>query len=622
MPTKTPSLRGWPLALASFTCLLGFGLAVADLEHRSMWYDEWLSWNWSQMNPVVMARDTADAGGHPPTYYAFLWAWTRLTGTQHLGMMRYSSALFGVLAVALTYRLGVLWFTDRRAALFAALFVATSSTFIYYMRELRMYTLMVLLVVASWWAFTRFVRGKPHGGLLYGLLLALMAYTWYFTGFVALLQLVVLLVWYPRQVPRLLGVYGAVALAVAPWLPSMLNQIRNDAQYADYGLELPFVGLVGKGAATYRTTWGVFEDFLYQYSNEQPFLVFGLLALGVVIGAARWRERLWWALLVWLLGVPLIFFLGNFITPLYNPRYLLMLVPAMGLTVGLGLADLPGRYQAAFAAGLLLFGVWTYPAAFERPLVPHNDLLGTIAADFTPGDRIWYNLDEGARGSSLFAGPSYYLQLRYTDLQTSDFVWDAPNDFNDPQQVPRVWDVRSIYSEPPATTQAALVEGRALVRTWRFDEYRLRLFAAPPPEPVATFADLLAVRYTPLDLPVRREDTLTLDLWWDVLAAPPLDYSYALHLRPAAGGETAAQQDAALTTTERDPRPTSTWTPGTAPYHMQAAFTVPPGLPAGDYALWLAVYHFQDAPGGLAVTGADVPQQGAFVRVGAVRVAR
>mgnify|MGYP001804240064 CR=1 FL=1 len=62
------------------------------------------------------------------------------------------------------------------------------------------------------------------------------------------------------------------------------------------------MGLVGKGAATYSTTLEGFVDFLYQYSNAQPWLVFGLVALGVVISVRYWRQRMWWALLVWLVG--------------------------------------------------------------------------------------------------------------------------------------------------------------------------------------------------------------------------------------------------------------------------------------------------------------------------------
>ncbi|MEO0560581.1 MAG: glycosyltransferase family 39 protein [Chloroflexota bacterium] len=609
------------IGLAVLMCLLGFGLATVGLEARSMWYDEWLSWEASQKaSPLVIAADAPTMSGHPPTYYSILWIWTRLTGTQDLGLMRYTSALFGVLTIALTYRLGVLWFQDARVGLVAALFVATSSTFLYYMRELRMYTLTVLLVTASWWALHRFVHGRRGGALQYFLLLTIMAYTYYFTGFVAALQLVVVLLFYRHRLTRLLLVYAGALIVIAPWLPALVTQIRLDAEYATYGLELPLIGVVAKGAATSGTNWGAFIEFLHTYSNNQPHVIISLLVVGVFVSLRQYRDPMWWAALIWMVGVPAIFFLGNLVTPLYNVRYPLMMIPAMGLVIGFGVTSLPAVHQGAFLGVFLVFGLLTYTDAFEPPVTPHDDLLGTVSVGFQPGDEIWYNIETGARGSSLFASPSYYLQTRYTELTEDDFVWDAPNDFSDPDRVPRVWDVRSVFNPLPPDAEAEIMDGRALSQVVRHDSYEVRLYEAPPGDGVAVFNDQLTLHHH-ADAPwTVADDVLTVDLWWVTQSQPALDYSYALHLRPISETQTVAQADAALVTVDDTPHFTSTWAADEGPYFTRPTLRLPSEITPGAYEVWLTVYHFQTSPQGLNLALADdaAERDGNFVGLGTV----
>ncbi len=64
-------------------------------------------------------------------------------------VLRLSSAIPAVLAVAFCYRVGCDWFRSRWVGLTAAVFLATTGIFVYYARELRMYTLLVLLALAT-----------------------------------------------------------------------------------------------------------------------------------------------------------------------------------------------------------------------------------------------------------------------------------------------------------------------------------------------------------------------------------------------------------------------------------------------------------------------------------------
>lgn len=616
--------------LAVLICLLAFGLAVYDLEFRSMWYDEWLSWQWSQMNPVTMTTDTANHGGHPPTYYAVLWLWTRLTMTEQLSAMRLSSVLFGVMTVALTYRLTLEWFRSQPVALVAATVTTTSSLFVYFMRELRMYTLMVLLVTLSWWAFERFVHGKKHGALLYTLTLATMAYTYYFTGFIALLQFGLILLFYRGRLPRLLVSYAVVLLVLLPWLPSFIGQVQNDAQYAEYGLELPGIGVVAKGAATQGTNMDSVRSFIRRYTNDQPYLVIGMLAVGAVIGGAHtWHaprtRKLYVAAVLWFAGTIAIFFGGNLITPLYNPRYLIMMIPALGILIGLGFVGLPRRYQWLFGVWLVIFGVFTHTQGFFGLRTPHNELLGTVAADFQPGDRIWYNLEAGAMGSSLYDAPEYYLSVKYTGLQEEDFVWNARAELENPAEVPRIWDVRDIYTPLPDEVHADMLNERRVTERHVIGEYRVTLYETPPETEPARFGDVFAVQAAPPP-PTAFEpgDTLHTTLWVDLIQPPVLDYSMGLHLRTP-GGELVAQQDMPLVYTDpfddQVQLPTSQWQPAAAPYVLHPEFAFPADLPAGRYALWLTLYHWQESPDGLPLQAPEhVTSDGNFIRLAQVTV--
>src|SRR5262245_60266280 len=139
-------MRWRSLLPAISVCLLAWILFTTHLDGESMWYDEWYSWaTGSQGDVFQIVRHTAETV-HPPFYYFWLYSWMRFTDSQSLFMMRLSSVIPAVLAVALCYRAVLDWFKSYHAALAAAAFMATCGIFVYFARELRMYPLMVLLV--------------------------------------------------------------------------------------------------------------------------------------------------------------------------------------------------------------------------------------------------------------------------------------------------------------------------------------------------------------------------------------------------------------------------------------------------------------------------------------------
>lgn len=599
---KTTHL-GWILAAAA-ACWLGWMMFVTNLDAESIWYDEWITWNVSRQGPAAMVDSLMTQ--HPPVYYLWVWSWMQWTQSDDVFVMRLTAVIPAVLAVALCYRVGVAWLHSRWAGLAAAVFLATSGIFVYYARELRMYTLVVLLVLASWWFLVRYLNG--HGGSLknYAALVGLMAYTYFFTAFMVLMHALAVLIFAPRKALRVGMAYGVALLAFLPWLPTFYTQLVLESSRAGRGETLTLSN-IGKFAATEPTNWPNIQEFILKYTAEEPAFVILLLTTAIAMGLMYLRRPL--TMLVLWLATAALFFTVNLITPVYNLRYPLMIMPALALLVGLAVDRLPARGWMIVVIGSV--GIATHTGGFLLPKAPHRELMQTVADQYLPGDRIWYNVEPG-RGSTLDLEREYYLQHTVPTLSSEFFVWDAPNDF-----APRVWDVRPYWIEMPADVRQALLAERVLVEEYTFGAYFVRLYEAAPDTPEITLGDTLALKVTPLEADeFRAGEPVNLKVWWRALEPIPLDYSYGLYLRNEAGA-VVAQVDGGLML---DNRPTSQWPPSEQSALAQLDLTLPANLPPGEYGVWLAVYYWED-PQPIPVNAPeDVPVDAGVVRVAAITV--
>ncbi len=135
--------------------LIAFALRAYHLDYQSLWSDEGISLVRADL-PLgeMLARMPVE---HVPGYFIFLRGWIALVGTQDFAL-RYLSLLPSVWAVALIYRLAV-DLGSRRAALMAALLLATNSFQVWYAQEARMYSWLLatgmLSTLACWRLFTR-----------------------------------------------------------------------------------------------------------------------------------------------------------------------------------------------------------------------------------------------------------------------------------------------------------------------------------------------------------------------------------------------------------------------------------------------------------------------------------
>ncbi len=607
--------------------LLAWTMFTVHLGYESMWTDEWFSWMYSIMGPIKLVTQTAN-DVHPPFYYQVLWAWDTFTGSQNLFMMRLTAAFPSLLTVAVVYRLGYEWFRSRWAGIGAAVFLATSGFFIYYARELRMYALMVLLAVLSWWLLTHWLHGRKRSLWGYAACVGLMVYTYYFSVFVLFAQVIIVAWFYRRKLFGLFKAYAVALIAFAPWIPTLLSQMFYERARTGN----PNAAPLGKFAATSPTNLTTISQFVGHYTADQPAFVLLLivLALGLGWNAAGKETRRWLiAAALWLGLTAALMFGLNLEFPIYNPRYLLTIMPGLALLVGVTIYSLSQQRRVGVAAALIgvvaVSGVMSHAAAFLPPKTPHQDMLRTISAEFRPGDRIWYNFSYGGLGSSIKEEVAYHLKFDAPNITSDDFVWDAPNDYADPAKVPRVWDVRPYWIPIPDKAKAPLVSDRALAEDYVFGAYEVRLYEAPPTnEPTIQIGDVFKLLPGGVQMDQYQAGAkVMVNSWWQTTRLPPLDYSYVLYLKPKGGDQVLAQNDAGLLAAA-DTTPTSQWTPD-QPYRLtQQSITLPENLAPGTYDLWLGVYFWQNPQRLPAQTAGATPisADGASVQIGQVTVVK
>lgn len=140
-------------------------IAAVGTNADSIWYDEYLSFYYSgALNdgpstiPGTIDRVLHRSKGQVPFYYIVLSVWGNIAGWS-VFTARVLSLSFGLLAVAWTYRLGADLHSSR-AGFYAALLLAGSAFFIYYLHEIRGYSLLVLELLIVLALYLRILRGR------------------------------------------------------------------------------------------------------------------------------------------------------------------------------------------------------------------------------------------------------------------------------------------------------------------------------------------------------------------------------------------------------------------------------------------------------------------------------
>jgi hypothetical protein len=377
--------RRLPLIPLVLLLLAATAVRLYHIQTQSIWFDE--GWSaYAAVQPTLLDAWNADAT-NPPLYYVLLNIAARGFGTSELAL-RFFSTLWGLLAVALSYRLGRDLFGAR-----AGVWGATIATFLpllwWASQEARMYTLLACLVLICALAWHRLRIGRTAwAALLLGELALLYAHN---TGPVVVIWLnaVTLVGWIidaltPRR-PSKLHLQGGTRdrfhPAIVPWI---LGQVVVGGLWLPYFLSR-FVLLSEANAAVssaptlsldfFARLWGA----LWIAPWERLTAPLGLAALiaGVpLLAISLWRGRAnggWLALHAALLAFGVVIgliFLGNE----FHGRYLVMAAPLVAVLLGVGTAAL----RPAALCALLLAGLVELLGFHQLNFFPRDDARGMV----------------------------------------------------------------------------------------------------------------------------------------------------------------------------------------------------------------------------------------------------
>lgn len=348
---------------------LAVGLAI-----NSFWQDELFSMNLAQLPRFSQMLRSAASDTHPPTFYALLWGWTRLSGFGEVGArllpLLCSVALLTAILLLPRPGIGVL------PRLFVATLVATSHFWNEHAGEVRSYALAALLLAIAALASSRIVAA-PTVTRKWQIALVLSA--------------------------TLAAATHLFALYAATWLALALVVLRTDQWRTALGV---IAGVVLAGAA-YSTQILLFHDFgnsgllfaptpafllnhvmIGLRSAGLPMLLgcamlAGLVTLGTAArrGFADREDRATTLHDLALLAGPLVVTLAGLAVTLIVPS-LNYRGPQVGLALGwcglIGLIDRamhqqPRLVPAALLAALAITGAWLLSWQGLRPLPSRPD---------------------------------------------------------------------------------------------------------------------------------------------------------------------------------------------------------------------------------------------------------
>ncbi|MEW5957649.1 MAG: glycosyltransferase family 39 protein, partial [Chloroflexota bacterium] len=360
---------------------LAFGLRLVRLDFQSLWWDEGHS-IFVAAHPISQIPTLPAMDVHPPLYFVLLHGWLIIAGRSEFAL-RYLSVVFSLLTVALLWRFAAS-LAHRTGQTFApalvtSLLAALSPFYVAYAQEVRSYALITCLALASTYALWQILFRPPAAGarrpavVIYVISTAACLYTHYFTIFLLLFQNLAWLVWVVggqwsvvsgqskavggqrsavKQLALWSGVQAAVLLLFTPQLWLALRQVTG---YTNPNLSPPpLIDFISRSWQAY--TVGLTLD-------PTPAR-WGMVFLLVVLLTA------WLSLLIQLRNFStqnfkletqnFLFLTAWFVLPLaayfivlqrqpsFEPRYMMLVTPALFLLLGLGSGQAAsGQWQVA-----------------------------------------------------------------------------------------------------------------------------------------------------------------------------------------------------------------------------------------------------------------------------------
>ena len=658
---QRPRFGIWFLTIIIF--LLACVLRVYRLDAQSIWWDEGHS---IQMASAALAQIPTLPGMdvHPPGYFTLLHQWMAAAGWSEFAL-RYLSVIFSMLTVALLMRFGR-ELGGRRVGLAVGGLAALSPVYVIYAQEVRMYAVVTFFALASVYFQWRILEGWKTGRLedcgtdvvtfqlsnlptfqiLMGYVLATAAslYTHYFTIFLLFFENLAWLAW--ALVPRMggsdrrrrAGVWLGTQLAIVFFfLPQLRLALRQTVAYANPNLNPPALSeFISRSWTAY--TIGIAVD--PSLAPKLAWTVVAILALVVLFRIVRsprgaHADQLGTAaFLVGWFVIPLgVYFLVLQRRPSFEPRYMMLVTPALMLLLAWGLGlEMHARQQRLWWGGLGILvaltvfgaGTWSYYANVGAFKDDSGGVVAWLAAETTPNDVVYVDVPHPFHYyAERIPAPTRYL---FVDVHTAADVLNAEAAGRDRLFWVTWWgsdtDPRGVVSFllDKAGQRAGELDFRGYHVTWWDFPNDVRFVLPNDLSPVdIVFGDVAQLDGLTFSNTAQVGEAAWVTLHFSLLDDVDKDYRVSLRLRNSEG-EMLPPVDKDLLN-DRHFR-TSAW-PVNDPRLSQAinvyTLPIPPDAPPGDYCLEAVAYE-ADTMEALPVSGVSpsgcIPSPGDGVSAG------
>lgn len=268
-------------------------LRLQHLTDSCLWFDEQFGVHAAEHDWTNLLHFVAQDLIHPPLFYVLLKIWISVGG-ENLFWLRFFSVFFSVIALLPFYLLCRELKLNFSTIALALCFFTVSGSLIKYAQEVRMYSLLLVLSLASTWLFIRFFNSGKNIGVL-TFVNILLIYTHYFGWLVVLAEMLAILIFQRAKLRRILIMFAVLAASFAPWTYAVWRATKTNANFSQN------LGWADKPdfSTLSRTFFDLIEPFYFQQTNidaDSIFLFTVPLALVFLLAFALyltdWKNKL------------------------------------------------------------------------------------------------------------------------------------------------------------------------------------------------------------------------------------------------------------------------------------------------------------------------------------------
>jgi mannosyltransferase len=503
-------------ALFGVVCFIGFVARFYGIDSMPFWLDEVTTVNRSSLPFWNMVADSL-ANHHLPSYFAI----AAVFG--HYGMnefvLRLPSAVFGAASC------GVLFLIGRtlggwRAGLVAGLLLALSPLQVQYGQEARSYTFVILMMAIGFLGLVELAR-DPRGaslpfrspgarfapwaiytiGTVGALNVLSTAFFWLISANLAAVAIMMdRSIDRGRFLKRWLAAQLIVLVFTLPWFGAM--DVFTDGQMTNATNWVPGI--------TFHSFVSVLSSlYLMRISRLINFHLFpaaipgfgALVIVLAILGFARlrsWRSEgssseaglarsrtLVLALAIVTIVPPLAILLISIVKPLWMPRYLLWSSVPFLVFVGLGINQLPRRWQTGAAVVMVLLATINLAPYYRAETKPRWDLAATnLVKLMQPGDIVL--VPDGLPVYMM----NFFLSRHGEVIPASNWTVDIFQAAKHLQNGGRVWVMFGRVGQAdrtPLPNFARIIQplGKPVAVVHEGELITMRLYARPPHPPTA-----------------------------------------------------------------------------------------------------------------------------------------